>query len=260
MKRNFTLIELLIVIAIIAILAAMLLPALTRAREQARSIQCLNNVRQVTAASLSYAADNREYQHIDGNGTAWGNQYAMNLFTATDKNKDEGAPITGANRLLGFKSAVCPSSGLTFPDAEAGSRAFTYGFNIGSRDHNAFGAYLLQFASAATGYQPVPENWLGNTARVVMNFKKVRQPSKTFLVADNYSGKYRKMFAKWSIVDASGANQESAGFPCLAHGTTMNSSFADGHAEALTLTKLRTHPMQVAAAFTAYSQESWLKF
>lgn len=85
MKRetNFTLIELLIVIAIIAILASMLLPALNKARETARAVQCTSNLKTIGTVSLLYLGENEEimFPWIDAaGGSPWYNTTTHTLY------------------------------------------------------------------------------------------------------------------------------------------------------------------------------------
>ena len=69
-QNAFTLIELLVVIAIIAILAAMLLPALSRAKQSAQRANCISNLKQWTLAARMYADDNQDSLPRDGMSSA----------------------------------------------------------------------------------------------------------------------------------------------------------------------------------------------
>jgi prepilin-type N-terminal cleavage/methylation domain-containing protein/prepilin-type processing-associated H-X9-DG protein len=70
-RTYFTLIELLIVIAIIAILASLLLPALKKSRNMAKMISCSNNMKQIGSTAMMYAGDNDSYLPAVAN-TQWG--------------------------------------------------------------------------------------------------------------------------------------------------------------------------------------------
>jgi len=86
-RRGFTLIELLVVIAIIAILAAMLLPALSSAKQQSLGVKCMSNQRQMGLGWRMYALDNREYVVLSSAGGPTGAN-SLNNYAWTKQEED----------------------------------------------------------------------------------------------------------------------------------------------------------------------------
>ena len=222
-RRGFTLVELLVVIGIIAVLIGILLPALSRAREQARGAQCLSNLRQLGLGLQLYRGDNRDYYpprkmfigftsyesvyYWTGKAGNYANMYAL---ATSDKRYINRYIVPRITAGVEFPLAHCPSD-----DGAYNGYGNSYTANYYSGSGSPSGRFYTLIDTKDI------EGWRGIKGAMV------RMPSE-FIVAGENAG------VAQAFADSNIANYKRFHY---VKQDRWNMLFADGHAAGVEITK-----------------------
>lgn len=162
-RFRFTLIELLITIAIIAMLAALLLPALKNAKDASKSVMCKNNLKNLGMAFLNYTMDNNEYvvEHIVS-GRIWAKRIIPEYLGISDL--ETGYEYSGIPRISTV--AICPMNTGRYVGNVRGNLNYVYNQKLSDPVSHKLSALKTQLSQKIIFSDGYPSGWIYTISQI----------------------------------------------------------------------------------------------